>query len=96
MNSLVDGMSISNDKITTRCEFYNKTMCTKSRESGSGQGCNEQEECELQGDGKRSHCYALWTMDENGNKNITLKVGENKLFCNCFVTYINCKNGINI
>ncbi|KAF2901915.1 hypothetical protein ILUMI_04271 [Ignelater luminosus] len=73
MNSLVDGMSISNDRITTRCEFYNKTMCTKSRESGSGQGCNEQEECELQGDGKRSHCYALWTMDENGNKNITLK-----------------------
>lgn len=80
----VKAMSVSSERITTRCEFYNQTMCIESRENGRGHGCNEQEDCELQGDGKRSHCYVLWKKDENGNMNITLK--------GCFLDNESCYN----
>lgn len=79
----INAMSVLSDRITTRCEFYNHSMCSESK-NNSGQGCIREEECELQGDGKRSHCYVVWKTDENGNLNLTLK--------GCFLNNEGCYN----
>lgn len=83
LSSVVKMMSVSNDRITTRCEFYNQTMCNEADGKG-GKGCTGQEECEVQGDGKRSHCYVVWKRDETGNLNLTLK--------GCFLNNEDCYN----
>ncbi|KAB0802920.1 hypothetical protein PPYR_05106 [Photinus pyralis] len=83
LSSFVRMMSVSNDRITTRCEFYNQTMCNEANGDG-GRSCTREEECEAQGDGKRSHCYVVWKGDENGNLNLTLK--------GCFLNNEDCYN----
>lgn len=53
--------------VTTQCEFYNATC-------NSPGGCNEVQICENPGEGKRNHCYVVWSLMEDGTMNITLKV----------------------
>lgn len=65
-------------EVTTHCEFYNQTQCNESRENGRSDGCIGTEKCEPAAEGKRTHCYVLWSKDNEGNVNISLKVG------NCF------------
>lgn len=59
---------------TTHCEFYNQTMCNESKENGRTQGCNAHDVCPPVGEGKRNHCYVLWSKDAEGKINISLKV----------------------
>ncbi|RZC35146.1 activin receptor type-2A, partial [Asbolus verrucosus] len=66
--------------VTTKCEFYNQTQCA----DGKGAGCNDIEECEPPEDGKRNHCFVLWSWGENGSVNISLK--------GCFLNYELCYN----
>lgn len=61
-------------EITTHCEFYNQTQCNESRENGRSEGCMGTEKCEPASEGKRTHCYVLWSRDIEGNVNISLKV----------------------
>lgn len=56
---------------STKCEFYNQTMCANPNDPN----CKDVEECEQPEDGKRSHCFVVWTEDENGVMNVSLKVG---------------------
>ncbi|XP_044261805.1 activin receptor type-2A isoform X2 [Tribolium madens] len=55
--------------ITTKCEFFNQTLCADSK----GATCNEIQECEKPEDGKRNHCFVLWSWEDNGSVSIALK-----------------------
>uniref|UniRef100_T1IHR6 Serine/threonine-protein kinase receptor n=1 Tax=Strigamia maritima TaxID=126957 RepID=T1IHR6_STRMM len=46
---------------TTRCEYYNETLCNES-----GRGCNTTQECEKAEGDKRNHCYVLWQNNTHG------------------------------
>lgn len=55
--------------VTTKCEFYNSTC------NGPGHpGCMEVEECGHTTEGQRNHCYVLWSIQEDGTVNVSLKV----------------------
>lgn len=46
-------------------------------ENGHDEGCSGRNEtCEKLSEGKRNHCYVLWTEDENGKINVKLKVSH--------------------
>ncbi|XP_071444797.1 activin receptor type-2A isoform X1 [Hetaerina americana] len=62
---------------TTRCEYYNATLCQTSR-----QGCNETQECAQTEPDKRNHCYVLWQNSSDGKPYIKLK--------GCFLDNISC------
>ncbi|XP_030748861.1 activin receptor type-2A [Sitophilus oryzae] len=51
--------------VTTKCEFYNSS-CTPGT-------CNEVVECDVPGEGKRNHCFVLWSYEPNGTANVSLK-----------------------
>lgn len=51
---------------TTKCEFYN-TTCAQSG------GCNDEVDCEPPGEGKRNHCFVLWSVQPDGSMNVSLK-----------------------
>lgn len=65
---------------STKCEFYNQTMCANPNDPN----CKDVEECEQPEDGKRSHCFVVWTEDENGVMNVSLK--------GCFLDNEDCYN----
>lgn len=59
------------ERTTTECEYFNET-CAQS--AIDGQQCSiKKEECEKPDNGKRNHCYVLWTDDENGKVKVQLK-----------------------
>jgi len=51
---------------TTRCMYYNETMCNEA-----GEGCNTTQVCEQNETDKRNHCYVLW---QNNSDGITVKM----------------------
>lgn len=77
--------TISDNSDTTQCEFYNSTMCSATgSENAKKNMCEDPEICESPAPGKRNHCYVLWTIDSNGNPQITLK--------GCFLNNESCYN----
>lgn len=65
--------------VTTHCEYYNGTC------NGAGQsGCTEVEECGHPTDGQQNHCYVLWSVQEDGTMNVSLK--------GCFLNAADCVN----
>jgi activin receptor type-2 len=66
---LVIVSSAESSLITTKCEYYNHTIC-----QDTGKGCNETEYCEVAEPNKRNHCYVLWQNSSNGELQIKFKV----------------------
>uniref|UniRef100_A0A1B6CZD7 Serine/threonine-protein kinase receptor n=1 Tax=Clastoptera arizonana TaxID=38151 RepID=A0A1B6CZD7_9HEMI len=66
-------------KWTTKCEFYNNTLCD---ESMGINGCNETIECERPEPDKRTHCYVLWQNNSDGKAFIKMK--------GCFLNNAQC------
>lgn len=61
-----------NAPITTQCEYYNSTC------NGAGHlGCMEVEQCGPPVEGQQNHCYVLWSIQEDGTVNVSLKVKFN-------------------
>lgn len=57
----------------TKCVFYNNSMC----ENPDDPKCQGIEECEHPEEGKRSHCFVVWTGNKDGVMNVSLKVLSN-------------------
>ncbi|XP_060523830.1 activin receptor type-2A [Cylas formicarius] len=51
--------------VTTKCEYNNGT-CSPGE-------CNEVIDCDTPGEGKRNHCFVLWSKNQDGSKNVSLK-----------------------
>ncbi|KAL3280147.1 hypothetical protein HHI36_017647 [Cryptolaemus montrouzieri] len=76
-----DALVASNSiQTTTKCEFYNQSMCANPDDPK----CHDIEDCDRQDDGKRSHCFVLWSENEHGVINISLK--------GCFLNSEECYN----
>jgi hypothetical protein len=75
------GIGSSTLPVTTLCEFYNRTECVE----GKGPGCNAIQECEPPEDGKRNHCFVLWSKNETSNGNITISLKVNKILSRLWV-----------
>lgn len=86
--------------VTTKCEYYNHTIC-----QDTGKGCNETEYCEVAEPNKRNHCYVLWQNSSSGELQIKFKVSFCKsgspmtaiwkwtfLFQGCFLNNFGCYN----
>lgn len=68
-----------NAPITTQCEYYNSTC------NGAGHsGCMEVEQCGPPVEGQQNHCYVLWSVQEDGTVNVSLK--------GCFLNAADCVN----
>nr|CAH0110600.1 unnamed protein product [Daphnia galeata] len=71
--------SVESTLITTKCEYYNHTIC-----QDTGKGCNETEYCGVAEPNKRNHCYVLWQNSSNGELQIQFK--------GCFLNNFACYN----
>lgn len=56
--------SVLTNKQTMICEFCERSKCAEPTVT----------ECALPSEGKRSHCFVLWKIENNGNLTINMKV----------------------